>query len=52
MTHYDRLELSRAFPSWNRFILAEIYLCNACSYHEIHGQRPTKNRVCVCNFRA
>jgi hypothetical protein len=32
-----RLELSRAFPSWNRSILTEIYLCNSCSYHEIHG---------------
>jgi hypothetical protein len=27
---------SRAFPSWNRSILTEIYLCRACSsYHEI-----------------
>jgi hypothetical protein len=22
------------FPSWNRPILTEIYLCHACSYHE------------------
>jgi hypothetical protein len=29
-------EVSRgAFPSWNRSILAEIYLCHACAYHEI-----------------
>jgi hypothetical protein len=27
--------VSRAFPSWKRSILAEIYLCHACSYHEI-----------------
>eukprot|EP01047_Picozoa_sp_COSAG01_P065464 COSAG01_NODE_8849_length_2638_cov_1.501772_1_plen_78_part_10 len=27
--------MSRAFPSWKRSILAEIYLCHACSYHEI-----------------
>jgi hypothetical protein len=26
--------VSRAFPSWNRSILTEIYLCHACSYHE------------------
>jgi hypothetical protein len=24
---------SRPFPSWKRFILTEIYLCHACSYH-------------------
>jgi hypothetical protein len=24
-----------AFPSWNRSILTEIYLCHACSHHEI-----------------
>eukprot|EP01047_Picozoa_sp_COSAG01_P027867 COSAG01_NODE_1854_length_9053_cov_2.566499_3_plen_422_part_00 len=27
--------MSRPFPSWNRSILTEIYLCHACSYHEI-----------------
>jgi hypothetical protein len=27
--------VSRPFPSWNRSILTEIYLCHACSYHEI-----------------
>jgi hypothetical protein len=26
--------VSRAFPSWNRSILTEIYLCHACSDHE------------------
>jgi hypothetical protein len=26
---------SRAFSFWNRSILTEIYLCRACSYHEI-----------------
>jgi hypothetical protein len=29
------MQVSRAFPSWNRPILAEIYLCHACSDHEI-----------------
>jgi hypothetical protein len=28
-------EVCRAFPSWKRSILAEIYLCHACSCHEI-----------------
>jgi hypothetical protein len=27
--------VSRPFPSWNRFILTEIYLCHACSCQEI-----------------
>eukprot|EP01047_Picozoa_sp_COSAG01_P071459 COSAG01_NODE_11096_length_2009_cov_4.966492_1_plen_130_part_00 len=27
--------VSRAFPSWNRSVLTEIYLCHACSRHEI-----------------
>eukprot|EP01047_Picozoa_sp_COSAG01_P019775 COSAG01_NODE_1110_length_11657_cov_5.360616_9_plen_165_part_00 len=27
--------MSRAFPSWKRSILTDIYLCHACSYHEI-----------------
>jgi hypothetical protein len=26
--------VSRAFPSWNRTISTEIYLCHACFYHE------------------
>jgi hypothetical protein len=33
--------VSRPFPSWNRSILAEIYLCHACSNHDIedgHGR--------------
>eukprot|EP01049_Picozoa_sp_SAG25_P017106 SAG25_NODE_4256_length_854_cov_1.287417_3_plen_35_part_01 len=29
--------MSRAFPSWKRSILTEIYLCHACSYHETEG---------------
>eukprot|EP01047_Picozoa_sp_COSAG01_P045867 COSAG01_NODE_4258_length_5201_cov_4.634065_6_plen_143_part_00 len=39
--------MSRAFPSWTRSILTEIYLCHACSYHEIEdgnaraGERAT-----------
>jgi hypothetical protein len=28
-------EVSRPFPSWNRSILTEIYLCHACSCQEI-----------------
>jgi hypothetical protein len=27
--------VSRPFPSWNRSISTEIYLCHACSYHDI-----------------
>jgi hypothetical protein len=27
--------VSRAFPPWNRSILTEMYLCHACSCHEI-----------------
>jgi hypothetical protein len=32
--HAGVVWVSRAFPSWNRSILTEIYLCHACSYHE------------------
>ena len=28
-------DVSRPFPSWNRSILTEIYLCHACSCQEI-----------------
>jgi hypothetical protein len=28
---FIRADVSRPFPSWNRFILTEIYLCHACS---------------------
>jgi hypothetical protein len=31
----DGVGVSRAFPSWKRSILTEIYLCHACSYHEV-----------------
>jgi hypothetical protein len=31
----DHAMVSRPFPSWNRSILTEIYLCHACSCHEI-----------------
>jgi cytochrome P450/NADPH-cytochrome P450 reductase len=31
---FQRDGVSRAFPSWNRTALTEIYLCHACSYHE------------------
>jgi hypothetical protein len=37
-SHFSDEELesvSRPFPSWNRFILTEIYLCHACSCQEI-----------------
>jgi hypothetical protein len=30
-------EASAPFPSWNRSILTEIYLCHACSGHESEG---------------
>jgi hypothetical protein len=40
--------VSRAFPSWNRSILTEIYLCHACSSHEIEdGKRP--DRTCTAS---
>jgi hypothetical protein len=29
--------VSRPFPSWNRSILTEIYLCHACSHPEVEG---------------
>jgi|EP01047_Picozoa_sp_COSAG01_P021296 hypothetical protein len=29
--------VSRAFPSWNRSVLTDIYLCHSCSYHEIEA---------------
>ena len=29
--------VSAPFPSWNRSILTEIYLCHACSYQEIQA---------------
>jgi diketogulonate reductase-like aldo/keto reductase len=32
---YEAYEARRPFPSWNRCILTEIYLCHACSYQEI-----------------
>eukprot|EP01047_Picozoa_sp_COSAG01_P009773 COSAG01_NODE_405_length_17466_cov_554.403697_5_plen_76_part_00 len=28
-------QVSRPFPSWKRSILTEMYLCHACSDHEI-----------------
>jgi hypothetical protein len=31
----DYADVSRPFPSWNRSILTEIYLCHACSCQEI-----------------
>jgi hypothetical protein len=37
--------VSWPFPSWNRSILTEIYLCHACSYHEIEdGNGPDRRR--------
>jgi hypothetical protein len=36
-----RAAVSRAFPSWDRSILTEIYLCHACSYHhEVEDGNP------------
>jgi hypothetical protein len=34
-TPHRGCSVGRAFSSWNRSILTEIYLCHACSYHEI-----------------
>jgi hypothetical protein len=33
----ERALVSRAFPSWTRSILTEIYLCHACSDHVSEG---------------
>jgi hypothetical protein len=43
-------KVSRPFSSWMRSILAEIYLCHACSAHEIlrmetPGQGGTTPRI-------
>eukprot|EP01047_Picozoa_sp_COSAG01_P014510 COSAG01_NODE_708_length_14125_cov_3.872745_10_plen_78_part_00 len=43
-------KVSRPFSSWMRSILAEIYLCHACSAHEIvrvetAGQGRTTPRI-------
>jgi hypothetical protein len=51
--------VSRAFPSCTWSILAEIYLCHACSHHEIedgnkcldrnsHLQVPVPTKLTVC----
>jgi hypothetical protein len=32
--------VSRACPSWDRSILAEIYRCRACSDHEVEDKTP------------
>eukprot|EP01047_Picozoa_sp_COSAG01_P071222 COSAG01_NODE_10998_length_2030_cov_2.434490_1_plen_49_part_10 len=37
--------MSRPFASWNRSILTEIYLCHACSYHEIEDGNGAPGRV-------
>jgi hypothetical protein len=48
-TTLDKVGVSRPFPSWNRSILTEIYLCHACSCHEIlrtetAGQGPSDSQ--------
>jgi hypothetical protein len=41
--------VGRAFPSWNRSILTEIYLCHACSYQEIlRMQTPGQAEQLAC----
>jgi hypothetical protein len=37
--------VSRPFPSWNRSILAEIYLCHACSCQEILRTETARTQV-------
>jgi hypothetical protein len=37
--------VSAPFPSWNRSISTEIYLCHACSYHEIEGRNGTPGGI-------
>jgi hypothetical protein len=48
-TTLDKVGVSRPFPSWNRSILTEIYLCHACSCQEIlrtetGGQGPSDSQ--------
>eukprot|EP01047_Picozoa_sp_COSAG01_P077177 COSAG01_NODE_13806_length_1532_cov_5.242149_1_plen_365_part_00 len=43
---YSERELvSWPFPSWNRSILTEIYLCHTCSYHEIEDGNGRAGRA-------
>jgi hypothetical protein len=48
------IPVSGPFPSWNRSILTEIYLCHACSCHEIEdGNGPDRTTAsCTGNTRA
>jgi hypothetical protein len=41
--------VSRAFSSWKRLILTEIYLCHACSYHEIEDENAWTGLVALRN---
>jgi hypothetical protein len=51
--HYcaaDPSTVSRPFSSWNRPMLTEIYLCHACSYHEIEdGNGRAGRRACAAH---
>eukprot|EP01047_Picozoa_sp_COSAG01_P040868 COSAG01_NODE_3465_length_6056_cov_32.665268_4_plen_147_part_00 len=40
--------VSRAFSSWKRSILSEIYLCHACSYQEIEDGNARTGMGGVC----
>ena len=40
--------VSRAFPSWNRSILAESNLCHACSDQEIEDGRRGSSLTEIC----
>jgi hypothetical protein len=49
LAHLAPASVSRPFPSWNRSILTEVYLCHACSCQEIlrtetAGQAYSKRR--------
>jgi hypothetical protein len=39
-----RQAVSRVFPSWNRSILTEIYLCHACSDHDFEDGNARTGR--------
>jgi iduronate 2-sulfatase len=42
-TNWELGTVSRPFPSWDRSILTEIYLCHACTYHETEdGNGPDR----------
>jgi diketogulonate reductase-like aldo/keto reductase len=48
---YEAYEARRPFPSWNRCILTEIYLCHACSCQEILRTETAGQAMRTCPFK-